>query len=148
MPFHFSLATLLHHRASLERKREIAFTEAIQRVGLVQQEIDNQRKQLRTMEIAASHDLEAGVIAAQLQFEIMLRANLGNRLEQLNQELAKAEELRELARSQLQEARRQRESVDIIRKHQLEEYLRDEKRREQRRMDDLFLLRRRPRTHS
>ena len=56
-------------------------------------------------------------------------------------DLARWQNLRDQQQKIFQQARRERETFESLRDHQLHEYERDARRREQRQLDDLFLLR-------
>ncbi|HYM01212.1 MAG TPA: hypothetical protein VEZ90_19790, partial [Blastocatellia bacterium] len=80
--------------------------------------------------------------AAELQFDVLRLSLLMERRRELEKQLVDAETLRYARNQDFQQARRQREVMDTLRRHQIEIYRQQEVRQDQRRIDDLFLLRR------
>jgi flagellar export protein FliJ len=142
MAFRFSLETLLRVRLSLERQHELLLQEANLRVALLQRQIagvDSGRE--TNLERQRPH-LESGLSAAELQFDMLCDSVLLKRRGDLERQLVAAEVLRHSRNEEFQQARRQRETMDTVRRRQLEIYRQQEARQDQRRIDDLFLLRR------
>ena len=142
MPFKFPLDILLRFRRSVEIQRELRLQEANQRVTLVEQHIrqlESLKAELRTREI---RELESGIRASELHFHGTCRNALSSREQELRQQLKAAEEIRNACLKDYRHARQERDVVDTLRNHQLAEYRGEESRREQRALDDMFLLRR------
>ena len=142
MPFRFPLQTLLRFRQSLERQQELRLQEAHQQVAAIRQQIARVRQSRAELDLEELRELQSGVSAAQLHFHILVRSLLAKRRESLEGELARREESLRERQQEFQAARRQREAVATLRDGQLRAYTQTEARREQRRLDDLFLLRR------
>jgi flagellar export protein FliJ len=142
MGFRFSLAVLLRVRQSLERQQEILLHEASQRVAAVQREVAAVENALKDLAARNEGELKSGMSAAELHFDLLRRSVLRARGKQLQQDMAAAEKTRAGRQEEFQQARRQREAVETLRHNQLQLYLQQEKRKEQNRLDDLFLLRR------
>jgi len=142
MPFRFPLQTLLRFRQSLERQQELRLQEAHQQVAAIRQQIARVRQSRAELDLEELRELQSGVSAAQLHFHILVRSLLAKRRESLEGELARREESLRERQQEFQAARRQREAVAALRDGQLRAYTQTEARREQRRLDDLFLLRR------
>lgn len=142
MPFHFPLQTVLHYRQSMEHQQEIRLRAANQQVARAQhliEQMDLQRKELRSMEI---EELSSGTTAAELQFGALREASLLRRRREFEQQLTRMQQLRDQQREIFQQARRGREMLESVRDQQLGLYKKDAARREQRSLDDLFLMRR------
>lgn len=142
MPFRFPLQAVLHYRQSIEHQQEIRLRAANQQVARVQhliEQVDFRRKDLRSMEM---EELSAGTTAAELQFGLLREASLLRQRKELEQQLARMQQLRDQQREIFRQARRGRETLESVRDRQLGVYKKDAARREQRSLDDLFLMRR------
>ena len=142
MPFHFPLQAVLHYRQSMEHQQELRLRAANQQVARVQhliEQADLQRKELRSIEI---EELSSGTTAAELQFGLLCEVSLLRRRRELEQQLIRVQQLRDQQREIFQQARRAREMLESLRDQQLHLYKKDVSRREQRSLDDLFLMRR------
>jgi flagellar export protein FliJ len=89
-----------------------------------------------------SQQLENGTTSAELYFGAMSESALGEQRQKVVVELNRLQKLRDQQFRIFQHARREREVFENLRDHQLREYKLDAARREQRDLDDLFLLRR------
>ncbi|MFY9645010.1 MAG: flagellar FliJ family protein [Terriglobales bacterium] len=142
MPFHFPLAAVLRFRESIEQREHLAL-ETIQRdISRVElrirevEEADNAATKIRT------DDLAHGKRAASMQSEYQHQSSLARQregFESLLQEL-KIKWRQQLAAYQL--ARRNRETLEKLRENQLDAYTREQNKREQAVIDDIFLSRR------
>jgi flagellar export protein FliJ len=140
MAFHFPLDSLLRVRQGEERQQELLMREANVRVGVLQQQIGQNQQEIEI--IATRRQLESTMHASELQFDALCRAVLLKQRRQLEDQLAEARTLQQSRRSDFQRARQQREVVDTLRGGQMEIYRQEQSRREQRQLDDMFLLRR------
>jgi flagellar export protein FliJ len=142
MPFHFPLQAVLHYRQSMEHQQELKLRAANQQVARVQhliEQADLRRKELRTMEM---EELSSGTTAAELQFGLLRETSLVRQRLELEQQLARVQQLRDQQREIFQQVRRGRETIESVRDQQLILYKKNTARREQRNLDDLFLMRR------
>jgi len=142
MAFHFPLQSVLHYRVSLEHQQELRLRAANQRVARVRHlidQIDQRSRQLHSMQLA---QLGAGITAAELRFELQCEAELQRERRNLEQQLAVLQKACDQQRELFQQAKRARETLESVRDRQLRLYQKDFARREQRRLDDLFLMRR------
>ncbi len=142
MPFHFPLQAVLHYRQSVEHQQEIRLRAANQQVARAQhliEQMDLQRKELRSMEM---EELSSGTSAAELQFGALREAAMLRRRREFEQQLIRVQQLRDQQREIFQQACRAREMLESLRDQQLSLYKKDAARREQRSLDDLFLMRR------
>ncbi len=142
MAFHFPLQAVLHLRQSIEHQQELRLRTANQQVARVQhliEQMDLRRQELRSTQTG---ELKSGTTAAELRFELLCEAELLRHKRELEQQLVRLQQLREQQREILQQARRARETLESVRDRQLSVYRKEVLRREQRSLDDLFLLRR------
>ncbi len=142
MPFRFPLQTLLRYRHGIEQQRELRLHEAAQRVAAVRREIEMVDHCAQRLEQGELRELASGLKASQLHFNRLCRSVLMSRRLELQELLAEEEKNRAHCQAEYQSAHRDREAVETLRKEGQGRYLREEARREQRRLDDLFLLRR------
>jgi|HubBroStandDraft_6_1064221.scaffolds.fasta_scaffold01600_10 flagellar export protein FliJ len=140
MAFHFSLQPVLRLRASyerLERMRLLALVAAIVRVRQKREALD---KESRDAGVRTRERLAAGMAGGEMQFEIAcekLRSEYKHALEIQARDLDRAQKKQ---RQAYQMARQKREILENLRERRLEAYRREESRREQQRIDELFLL--------
>jgi flagellar export protein FliJ len=142
MAFHFPLEAVLHFRKSLEHQQELRLRAANQQVARVQhliEQMDARRQQLHSTQ---TQELSSGTTAAEMRFGLQSEAELLRHRQVLEQELTRLQQLREQQREIFQQARRARETLESVRDQQFRLYQKDAARREQRSLDDLFLMRR------
>lgn len=142
MAFHFPLQAVLQYRKSLEHQQELRLRAANQQVARVRhliEQMDLRRQQLQSTQ---ERDLSSGTTSAELRFGLQLEAELQRHRLTLQQQLVALEKARDLQREIFQQARRARETLESVRDHQLLLYKKEAARREQRGLDDLFLMRR------
>jgi flagellar export protein FliJ len=141
MAFRFPLEVLRQLRASQEHQQELLLAKANQRVLLLEQQIAHLESLIHQGCEEELRKLEKRVAASELQFDIHCRWLLAQQKSGVQKELASALSLREKQRQAFRQARRRREILDSLRTHQLELFREEEKRQEQRRADEQFLLR-------
>jgi flagellar export protein FliJ len=142
MAFHFPLEAVLHFRKSLEHQQELRLRAANQQVARVQhliEQMDLHRQQLRSTQ---TQELSSGTTAAEMRFGLLSEAELLRHRQVLEQELTRLQQLREQQREIFRQARQARETLESVRDQQFRLYKKDAARREQRSLDDLFLMRR------
>jgi flagellar export protein FliJ len=142
MAFHFKLETVLHFRRSMEHQQELRLRAANQQVARVRhliEQMDERRKELQGVQ---AKTLSSGMTAVELQFELLCDTELLRHRRELEQQLARVEQLREQQREIFHRARRARETLEAVRDDQLRLHQKESARREQRNLDDLFLMRR------
>jgi flagellar export protein FliJ len=142
MAFHFSLMALLRYRRSLEHQQETLLQKAAQSLAAAQQRLQEADRVLAAMASEDVGKLQAGVTIAELQFDLLCRSLAAGRRQELERQRLLQQEKHAQCLHSFQQARKQREAVDALRQHQFELYRQQEVRREQRRLDDMFLLRR------
>ena len=148
MAFRFPLETLLRVRQGLERQHELRLQEANHLVAMLRQQIENVHSEMHNISARRQPQLQSGISAAELHFDALCRSVLAERQHAFEKQLLEAEALRHVRSEEFLQARRQREVIDTLRRHQLQTYQQEEARQDQRRLDDLFLLRRSYLRHS
>ncbi len=142
MAFHFALAAVLHFRQSVEHQQELRLRAANQRVARVRHLIEQMEAHRQELRLTQSKELSAGTTAAELRFELQCEGELMRHRRELEQQLAGLEKARDQQREIFHQARRARETLASLRDRQLRLYQKELVRREQRSLDDLFLMRR------
>jgi flagellar export protein FliJ len=142
MAFHFALHVVLHFRESLEHQQELRLRAANQRVAQVRHLIEQMDARRGELSSTQSRELSAGITAAELRFELQCDAELMRHRGELERQLVVLQQACEQQRKIFQEARRARETLESVRDQQLRLYQKESARREQRTLDDLFLMRR------
>lgn len=142
MPFRFSLEPLLRLRRSVEHQQELRLAEANALVARDRLGIDQLNGAITAWEEQQTGQMRSGTTAAEIQFSLFCGAGMLHRREEMQKELSHHQEISLGCREALQQARKERETLDTLRERQFRMYEQEEKRREQRRLDDLFLLRR------
>ena len=142
MPFRFPLQSILHYRQSVEHQQELRLRAANQQVGRVRHLIDQLETRRSENQEAQNRRLQSGMTGAELQFELQCESELLRHLWELEQQFARLQRLRDQQREVFRQAREARETLEAIRDRELHSYGKESLRREQRDLDELFLLRR------
>ena len=142
MAFRFSLRVLLRLQKSVERQQELLLQLANAQVAQVTRQIEQVERWAQAYGNLQAQELQAGLDAAELHFEERCQEVLEDYRKSLAAELLKVKRACAERRAAFEEARRQREVTDSLRERQLQAHRTEERRREQRQVDDLFLLRR------
>ncbi len=142
MPFRFPLSPVLRLRENLERREYLALQALYTQTAEVRSDIKALQQVLAQARSQRATKLMEGMSAAHLQLELEGEA----RIEQKRQALAaKLVELQSQVQEQIgkyQQARQKRETLEELRRQQLQKYVREQATREQQAADELFLLRR------
>lgn len=141
MPFQFRLEALHHFRKSVEHQQELRLRAANQQVARIRHLIEQIELRINETGKQRFSQLGAGTTAAELQFSLLCESALRQQIQELRRELVRFQALRDQQQRIYQQARREREVLESLRDRQLREYEREASRREQRELDDLFLLR-------
>ena len=141
MAFHFPLQAVFHFRQGIEHQQELRLRTANQQVAKVRRVVEQLDERIRQARVHESEDLGAGTTSAELRFALGCEAALCQQRRDAEHELLRWQNLRDQQQKIYQQARRERETFESLRDQQLREYKRDAVRREQRQLDDLFLLR-------
>jgi flagellar export protein FliJ len=140
MAFHFPLQAVFHFRQSVEHQQELRLRAANQQVARVHHLLDQLDERIRQLKIRQSQELGVGTTSAELRFALLAEAAVHQQRQVAERELLRWQNLRDQQQKIFQQARRERETFESLRNHQLHEYQRNAARREQRQLDDLFLL--------
>jgi flagellar export protein FliJ len=141
MAFRFPLEAVFHFRQSMEHQQELRLRAANQQVARARHLLEQLDRRIQEMRASRSRELSAGTTAAELRFGEQCEAAFEQQRQQRERELLRLEALRDQQQKIFRQARRERETFESLRNRQLAEYRRDRVRREQRQLDDLFLLR-------
>jgi flagellar export protein FliJ len=142
MSFRFPLQAVLHFRQGMEHQQELRLRAANQQVARVRHLLAQLDAGLRETRSSQMRNLEAGTSAAELHFQMSCESVYYMHRRRLEEELARVEKLRDAQRQIFQQARRDHETLKSLHDRQLWLYKKEAARLEQRRLDDLFLLRR------
>lgn len=141
MPFRFPLQALLHLRQSIEHQQELRLRAANQQVARVRHALDQLDGRIGQTHTLSSEYLARGTTGAELSFLQTMEGSLHAQRKELEHELQRCQHVREQQERVFRQARRERETFESLRSQQLRDYQRDQARREQRQLDDLFLMR-------
>jgi flagellar export protein FliJ len=141
MAFHFPLQALLHLRNSMEHQQELKLRAANQRLSRVRHMLEQLEEQRLELRAAQSRQLSDGTTAAELRFQLQCEGQMLRHRREIEQQFVILEKARNQQREVLQSARRARETLEALRDQQLDAYEKQARRREQRNLDDLFLMR-------
>lgn len=142
MAFQFSLQGVLRLRQTVERREEMRLQYANRQVATVRAQIESMDLHLRERALRWHQELNDGTFASELQFELAGESSVRFYRADLSKDLKRLEALRDQQREVFQQARASREIMESIRERQLEIYRQEKSRREQRYLDDLFLMQR------
>jgi flagellar export protein FliJ len=142
MVFHFALEPLLRLRHSVERQRKLALQNAASQLAHARAEVVQLDEFLTGSATADDFSLVGGRSAAELHFAGELREQLRHLRLRLQQDVLRLEPLREQAASTYQQAFREREALESLRARQYRVYQVAHDRREQQRIDAVYLLQR------
>jgi len=141
MAFQFSLQAVLVFRQSVERQEELRLLAANQQVIRLRRLIEQLTDRMISIQSREAAHLTSGITAAEMHFHQACQSALEQQRQIVVTELQKVEKLRDQQRAIHQRARRERETLELLRDRDFREYHRLAIRKEQRRTDDLFLLR-------
>jgi flagellar export protein FliJ len=145
MAFRFTLDAVLKYRKNLEQREYLALGRAHQEIAQVELQLE-QCEEWR-VDHARRREAEAtrGIASVHLQDAYEQERRMEKQRDELE---AKRQELRVKLQQCLKAyelARQKREVLEELRSRQLQAYVLDQSRREQRRVDDMFLSRRKRR---
>jgi len=142
MAFSFSLDAVLRLRQGMEHQQELRLRAAHQQLARVRHGIERIDHSLGEAQRRSCSILASGTTSAELLFALQSEVALLEHREKLGVELTRLAKLRDQQAEIFRRARRERDTIESLRDQQLREYKRHALRCEQRRLDDLFLLRR------
>ena len=141
MPFRFPLQALLHLRQSVEHQQELRLRAANQQVARVCHALEQLDGRICHTQTLYSQYLAAGTTAAELAFLQTTEDLLHARRREVEHELLRCQHARDQQERIFRQARRERETFESLRDEQFRDYQGNQARREQRQLDDLFLMR-------
>jgi flagellar protein FliJ len=142
MSFHFPLAAVLRYRESIEQREYYAIEKTQQEIARVEARIREVEEDCAKATKDRAAELAQGIRAAHVQSAYEYQTALEQQRDML---LNLLQELKKKWRQQLASydvARRNRETLEKLREKQLDAYNREQAKREQATMDDIFLARR------
>ncbi|MGC2450720.1 MAG: flagellar export protein FliJ [Candidatus Sulfotelmatobacter sp.] len=141
MAFHFPLQAVYHFRQSVEHQQELRLRTANQQVAKVHHLVEQTEDGIKELQVRRTRELGDGMTAAEMIFLLNALSVLAARRKDLERELVRLKNLRDQQQRVFQQARRERETFESLRDEQFRLYVRNQGRREQRQLDDSFLLR-------
>jgi flagellar biosynthesis chaperone FliJ len=142
MSFQFSLAAVLSFRESLEQREYLALERIQSEIGRTEAQILEIGEKLGTMTQLRETELFRGIRSVHLQQAYEDELALERHLNLLQDRLRELKSRRQQQLKSYDLARQKRRVLDELRSHQLEIYTREQARRQQILLDDLFLARR------
>ncbi len=141
MAFQFSLQPVLRLRASYERIERLRLLQIAAAIVQVQNEISAAVRESEEARHALRERLTAGASGVEIQFETVCETARLNYRRALVARLAGLRRKHEMQTAVYRMARQKREILENLHERQLQEYQREQARREQSALDELFLLR-------
>ena len=141
MSFHFPLERLLRYCQAREHREENAFAALAHQAASLRAEIERWLDHERQLRDSFRRPAKAILPAITLQFAETRGELVREKVAAFRKQLAQLEERRELQRQQLLSARREREALSTLRARQQERYRREQNKREQQEIDEMFLIR-------
>lgn len=142
MPFEFSLAAVLRYRGSIEHREYLALQKLQQEIALLERKIQEVEGACLASVQNRAAELSCGVLAADLHNAYNYQTSLEQQGAALRSELQETRSKWERQLITYQAARRKREMLEKLRSQQANAYSREQEKREQARLDDIFLSRR------
>jgi flagellar export protein FliJ len=146
MRFHFSLGPLLRLRKSVERQRMLRFRAASLAAAHAAEQIAALDLYVSASLRADADGLKAGRSAVEMHFAVDSARNLQGLRAELEKLLRQLELERQNAAADYQDAYRQREALDNLRLRQQRFFEQQQSRRQQRELDEDYVLRHRRET--
>ena len=141
MPFHFSLASVLRFRRTLEDRDKLALEQIQYQILQVTQTLEQiEIEKIKDAE-TRQQELTSGIPGAHVLAVAADQQRLEETRKLLQQQLVKLRAEREKRLLVFQESRRKREVMSELRQQQWEIYETEESRRQQKLLDDIFLSR-------
>ena len=145
MAFRFSLSALLRLRSTLERVQEGKLIFLRQEAHLLQASIGRTAAARRDLTLEHAPNLTGGALSqfltgADYQFLSFQRDQLEWREQQLRQQLLEKLNQAQMQMALFTDARRKRQVLESLRDRKLALYEQEANRKDQRRLDDMFLL--------
>jgi flagellar export protein FliJ len=146
MAFHFSLKALLRLRESVEKAELLRLQTIAAQAVQLRLEIESIDSEIKTRRQELLDQTASGISGAELHLAALSEAARQQRRTQMLNKLNEVEQLRKKQQLRYTHAHQQREILSNLRERQLSVYVREQARREQQQIDELFLIRRAHRT--
>ncbi len=141
MAFRFSLEGVLRFRENMERMEELALNKIVQEMSGVQANLDEANSRQQALRERREAELASGIPAIHLQEVAEQEREFSKRAEALRALLQELERKRVEQLEIYRKAQQNQRIVSEIRQQQRHSYDRDQRRQEQKTLDDLFLQR-------
>ncbi len=142
MAFHFSLRALLRLRESVEKAELLRLQTIAAQAVQLRLEIESIDDEIKTRRQELLDQTASGISGAELHLAALSEAARQQRRAQNLNKLNEVEQLRRKQQLRYTHAHQQREILSNLRERQLSVYVREQARREQQQIDELFLIRR------
>lgn len=143
MAFRFALAAVLKCRETLEKREYLALEKTQQEIAQTEIALHQCDERLSAATRRREADLRRGVTSVHLHAAYEEETALEKQGEKLRAQLRELQVRRQNCLKAYEQARRNRELLDELRIRQLDAYHREQAKREQAALDDVFLSRRR-----
>ena len=141
MPFRFSLEGVLSYRKNLEHTEELTLNKILQEIAAKYQQLQQLQNDHRSLREQRDRDLARAQPAVYLQELAEKEKYIERVIEIFQAQLQELDIKREAQLAVLRAAQQDREVLDEVRKQKHDAYQREQNRREQKTLDDLFLSR-------
>lgn len=141
MPFRFSLEGVLSYRKNLEHTEELTLNKILQEIAAKYQQLQQLQNDHRSLREQRDRDLARAQPAVYLQELAEKEKYIERVIEIFQAQLRELDIKREAQLAVLRAAQQDREVLDEVRKQKHDAYQREQNRREQKTLDDLFLSR-------
>ena len=141
MPFRFSLEGVLSFRKNVEHAEELTLNRILQEIATTQQQLERMQTDHRSLREQRDRDLAQAQPAAYLAELTEKEQYIERAIEITQAQLRELDHKREAQLAVLRAAQQNREVLDEVRKQKHNTYQREQNRREQKTLDDLFLSR-------
>src|SRR5262245_28403965 len=141
MPFRFSLEGVLSFRKNVEHAEELALNRILQEIATTHQQLQQLQTDHRLLREERDRDLAKAQPAVYLQELAEKEQYIERVIEIVQAQLRELDTKREAQLAVMRAAQQDREVLDEVRKQKHDAYQREQNRREQKTLDDLFLSR-------
>jgi flagellar export protein FliJ len=143
MAFRFALAAVLKFRESLEQQAYLLLERIQQEIAQMERRIRKCEERLSVAAKRRETEMRRGIPSVHLQAAFDEEHALQKQREALQAKLQELQLKRQESLKVYEEARQKREVLDSLRTRQLDAYHREQVKRQQKMLDDIFLSRRR-----
>jgi flagellar export protein FliJ len=141
MAFRFTLAAVLKYRKSLEQREYVALGRVHQEIAQVEAQLHQCEQWISEIAGLRAAETARGIASVHLQDAYERECGLEKQRDELQVKRQELKVKRQQCLRAYEQARQKREILEELRSQQLQAYVLDQSRREQRRVDDMFLSR-------